>query len=410
MSESTATPVVPGTGPSYATDVPADVRFFQRLIGVLVIAAWFAAVSTACWVYRRHVRVKRALAAVEECHRRSDHACAVRAWREVVRLRGDDLDARAGLCLALSPATEAQATIDECGRALERFRSRAPRDHRIEVMYAARAVAFETLGDHRSAAADWLACADAPGAERPLWLTRRATALARLRDTAGAIEAATAAITASTTGTGALEAHRIRLDLLSRAGQPAEAADSLDALLAESPGDAPLRRLRAELRLASGQLAAAGSDFRYLLESNPRDALAMVGLGDVSIAAGKLSDAVKLYRRALRTDRRWIGAKAGLARVLVLRGKAAEALRLLDKLDVSMTDAGTVLRVGTAEAEICFGPQDRRWCKAALRARAQRHLRQFLESAETAGDPRRAVAASMVTKLAELQVEAAPPR
>ena len=68
-----------------------------------------------------------------------------------------DVIARRGTC-----GFEAQATIDECGRALERFRSRSPRDHRIEVMYAARAVAFETLGDHRSAAADWLACAAAP--------------------------------------------------------------------------------------------------------------------------------------------------------------------------------------------------------------------------------------------------------
>ena len=379
MSTSTSTTSTASGATSYAKDVPADVRFFQRLVGLSVIGAWIAIPLVGYWLYQKAEEQKLIVARAQACGQRGDHACAVQAWREVIGFKSDDMNAWGGLCRARSHLGDYQATISDCGVAIERIRLQADADYLLAEMFAARAGAFETLPapDYKRAASDWQTCADLPRADKTMCLIRRARVDLLLGDTTAALRDTAEAITASTSTT--IEAHRIRANLALQAGRILETIASWDAILSQESNNVELRLQRADLLLAANEGTRAEADFNYLLQRSNRDALALAGLGDVALASGKVSRAMTLYQKAVRHDPGSAIAQAGLAHALVLVGKGGEASLVLRRIGASSSDVRTSLRLGRAEAALCTNARTRRWCDPSLREKARVHLEEFLQ-------------------------------
>ena len=379
MSTSTSTTPTASAATSYARDVPADVRFFQRLVGLSVIGAWIAIPLVGYWLYQKAEEEKLTVARAQACSQRGDHACAVQAWREVIGFEGDDMNAWASLCRARSHLGDSQATISECGVAIERIRLQADADYLLAELFAARAAAFEGLPapDYKKAASDWRTCADLPRADRTMCLTRRARVDLLLSDTTAALRDTAEAIAASTSPT--IEAHNIRAKLAMQAGRIPETIASWDAILSQEPNNVEMRLQRADLLLSITEGTRAEADFNYLLQRNNRDSRALAGLGDVALASGKVGRATTLYQKAVRYDPGSTIAQAGFANALVLAGKGAEASVVLRRIGPSSNEARTLLRLGRAEAALCTTARTRRWCDPSLRERARVHLEEFLQ-------------------------------
>jgi len=114
------------------------------------------------------------------------------------------------------------------------------------------------------------------------------------------------------------------------AGRFAEALATLDALIAETPGDARAWSMQGSLRMELGRPGDALASYDRALTLNPAAAATLVNRGNALSLLGRHAEAVESYDRALALDPRLVPAHGNRARALIALERSAEALASAD--------------------------------------------------------------------------------
>lgn len=158
------------------------------------------------------------------------------------------------------------------------------------------------------------------------------------------------------------------------AGDPAEAAEVLEALLADRPDHAAALTLLGAARLELGQADAATRAFERAVAHRPDDPHARIGLGEALLAQGKAADALPHLARGVdeaRGERALLAAAyLALGRAWLARGELDKAIRELRKAVAESPDDATA-RTALGMALL----RDER----TTSAEARRHLERAIE-------------------------------
>lgn len=124
-----------------------------------------------------------------------------------------------------------------------------------------------------------------------------------------------------------------------RGRDPAEAADTLAAAVAEHPGYPPSLVFLGELREELGDRQAAEQAYRDALALDPGSALALFRLGSIELAGGQGREAIALLERALALAPDAGGIRSALARAWNAAGERERGLEVV-RAGEGRADAG----------------------------------------------------------------------
>lgn len=116
------------------------------------------------------------------------------------------------------------------------------------------------------------------------------------------------------------EARLLRAEALTKMQQFKEAAEDIDAILAQNPDDESALLLRGKIKEATGQTEAAEADYRHVTELNPFNEQAFLCLGKLYIAQKKLTEAIALFDEAIDLNPNCIQAYHERGRAKLLNG------------------------------------------------------------------------------------------
>lgn len=210
-----------------------------------------------------------------------DHNAAIADYDEAIRR--DPTNARAFNNRGLARAAAGQAD-----QALADYAEAIRLDPGYTRAYKNRLVLLEARGDLRAIAADYdrLAALDPPGAAE--YRYRQGSALAGVRDAAGARRAFDAALQADPQQVDALYERAL---LSFAAGRPRNAISDLDAALRLSPRAANAYYARGLAHSAAGDHQQAAADFDQALRLRPDDPAALLGRAAAALALGDTAGA-----------------------------------------------------------------------------------------------------------------------
>ena len=127
-----------------------------------------------------------------------------------------------------------------------------------------------------------------------------------------------------------------------------EAAELLQALLAQGRGGLLLRVTLSHALIAAGDIEGATALARETALTNPAAAPAAASLGEALLAAGRLATAIAEFQRAVRLDPHFAQARFLLGAAWLAAGEAERALEAFDA--VGDEDAPPELTAAIAEA------------------------------------------------------------
>jgi predicted TPR repeat methyltransferase len=136
-------------------------------------------------------------------------------------------------------------------------------------------------------------------------------------------------------------------------GRARDAADALQALLAQGRGGLLLRVTLVKALIAAGDIASALDLARETAITNPQAAVAAACLGEASLAAGALAMAIGEFQRALRLDSNLTQARFLLGSAWLAAGEADKALEAFET--IAEDDAPKQLADSIAEARAMRG-------------------------------------------------------
>lgn len=260
-------------------------------------------------------------------------AQAIEAYRQALKLKPNDLAARAGL-VAVLIRTRA---LDEAGKELEPLVNVARNSQRTQLLQAQLAVERRDFKTAR---------------ELAQLLVRAAPDSARVRELAGAVDAEQGALQQA-------EVHlqrALRLDpqsvpargllahALLRSGQPQRALDVLQPLLALAQPGAEALALAAEAQLQLGDAKTAEGTLRRAGDLLPGDVRLRTALALSRQAQGQPEEAVRELRAIAAGDAGTV-ADLALVRVLMQNRRWDEALAAADALQVKSPQSPVPLQL-----------------------------------------------------------------
>lgn len=116
------------------------------------------------------------------------------------------------------------------------------------------------------------------------------------------------------------EARLLRAEALLKMQQYNEAAEDIDAILAQDPDDESALLLRGKIKEATQQPEEAETDYLHVTELNPFNEQAFLCLGQLYIAQKKLTEAIALFDEAIELNPNFAQAYHERGRAKLLNG------------------------------------------------------------------------------------------
>src|SRR5690242_6938685 len=120
-------------------------------------------------------------------------------------------------------------------------------------------------------------------------------------------------------------------DLLSRAGQPADALEAANAALQRQPGLAAALDVRARAHLAQGRAAQAEADFRAVLTPQTVAPQIRLNLAQAVLQQGRQEEAVQMIRQVVARNPQMAEAHGALSLAQEDLGQVAAALASVEE-------------------------------------------------------------------------------
>jgi tetratricopeptide (TPR) repeat protein len=252
---------------------------------------------------------------------RKNPAEAERAYREVLRLKPNDVNAKMALASIESARGKSSESLTLAREAVQS----APNSG------AARMTLARTLlksGDVRQATSELKLVLDA-APKSPEALTLQGQILQRQGNEAAARESFAKALELNPRANEALVA-LVNLDL--RAGRSKDALHRVEQRLAVGDADARLLLIAGQTSAATGDLARAESLYRKAIDTDPSQMAAYSALGGLFIRQNKLDEAIAAYdsRLAKRSDD--VPALTMTGIMLLIKGKTPEARQRFERV------------------------------------------------------------------------------
>lgn len=140
-----------------------------------------------------------------------------------------------------------------------------------------------------------------------------------------------------------VEARLLRAEALLKMNQYNEAAEDIDAVLAQDPEEETALLLRGRLKEARGEVAEAEADYSHIIEANPFNEQAVIALARLYIATKKLPEAIALLDEAVEVSPDFAQAYHERGRAKLLSGDKDGATEdMKHALELSPKDASRI--------------------------------------------------------------------